>query len=160
MRGVCAGIALLVSGIQLPARLCFWQSLFGDSVGFLDFTERPVASAVNDVQVAMGHPAPMLLEATFGLFPVAFNAIPIHLRLLEYLKVTVTPTATQPRWLEPDCSIERASFKLSFKNNYLYDFLGLGWNVICCRAGTAGRDDGHLLKKGVVVVERQSGHLP
>jgi hypothetical protein len=49
-----------------------------DAVTFLDLPNKLVLFALRDIQIIVGEPAPLFLQLSFKLLPVAFNAIFVH----------------------------------------------------------------------------------
>ena len=55
------------------------------AVSFLDDALKLVATTGDPVEIIVSEIAPFLLHAAFQLFPVSFNAIPVHKYLLCHL---------------------------------------------------------------------------
>jgi len=58
--------------------------VFGKAVAFLNPAFELVLSPIDRVEVIVGESAPLLLDATFKLFPVPFDSIPVHDALLFF----------------------------------------------------------------------------
>src|SRR6478609_10927757 len=52
--------------------------ILGDAVPLLDLAFQLVTTSIDDVEVVVGEIAPFLFDLALHLFPVSFNAIPIH----------------------------------------------------------------------------------
>src|SRR4030095_4071135 len=52
--------------------------ILGDAVPLLDLAVQLVTTSIDDVEVVVGEMAPFLFDLALHLFPVSFNAIPIH----------------------------------------------------------------------------------
>ena len=64
----------------------FSDLILGDAVSLLDYSLELIATTGNAVQIIVSEIAPFFLHAAFQLFPVSFNAIPVH----EYLVCHLT----------------------------------------------------------------------
>jgi len=62
----------------LPCGKLFLHFVLGDAVQLLDFSGQVVAFARNHVKLIVGKLAPLLLDVTLELFPITFDAIPVH----------------------------------------------------------------------------------
>ena len=51
------------------------------AIPLLDFAFELIAAAVDDIQIVVGQFAPLLLHFASYLFPISFNAVPVHLDL-------------------------------------------------------------------------------
>jgi hypothetical protein len=49
-----------------------------DPVPFLDYSFQLIAMTLDFVQVVVGEITPLLFDLAFELFPVTFDAIPVH----------------------------------------------------------------------------------
>jgi hypothetical protein len=63
----------------------FSDLILGDTVSLLDYSLELIATTGNAVQIIVSEIAPFFLHAAFQLFPVSFNAIPVHEYLLCHL---------------------------------------------------------------------------
>jgi uncharacterized protein len=63
----------------------FSHLVLREAVSFLDDALKLVATTGDPVEVIVSEIAPFLLHAAFQLFPVSFNAIPVHKYLLCHL---------------------------------------------------------------------------
>jgi hypothetical protein len=59
--------------------------LFVDSASLLDSARGLIVLAGDDAQPIIGQPAPLFSHAPAELFPLAFEAIPVHVNLLPLL---------------------------------------------------------------------------
>src|SRR5580704_4913224 len=57
------------------------RRVFGDAGAFLNLALKLFALAGNLVEIIIRKMTPLLLDLAFELFPVSFNAIPIHRKL-------------------------------------------------------------------------------
>lgn len=53
------------------------------AVAFLDFAFQLLAPAIDLVEIVIGEFTPLFLDLALGLFPVSFNAIPVHWLVLR-----------------------------------------------------------------------------
>ena len=60
--------------------------LFMVAIALLDFTLELIAAAIDDVQIVIGEFAPFLLYFASYLFPVSFDAVPVHFSLHDNAK--------------------------------------------------------------------------
>lgn len=59
--------------------------LFVDSMSLLDHARDLIVLTGDDAQPIIGQPAPLFYYAPAELFPLAFEAIPVHVNLLPLL---------------------------------------------------------------------------
>ncbi len=73
-----SGLPLLggVPGVDILADL-----ILSDAVTLLDFPFELVAAAGDDIEIVVSELSPLFLHLAFDLFPVSFNAIPVHVDL-------------------------------------------------------------------------------
>jgi hypothetical protein len=79
--GLLMGLVLGEPGIidpVLPISELFFSFILGHPVMFLNFAGELVAPSGDDVDVVVGQFAPLLFGVTSDLFPIAFNAVPVH----------------------------------------------------------------------------------
>src|SRR5581483_150985 len=75
--------------------------VLADAVGVLDLADELVTLAADDVEVAVGQLAPLLLHGALRLLPVSCDAIPIHLASFQ---VRDRCTRKASRGLPPNAS--------------------------------------------------------
>src|SRR5215469_12334659 len=52
--------------------------IFGETVALLDYTLKLFAPSVDLSQIVIGELAPLLFDLALGLFPISFDAVPVH----------------------------------------------------------------------------------
>src|SRR5258705_9288746 len=77
------GSRIPVAITSLEIAELFFRFILGDAVLLLDLAREQVALAGDHIQLVVGQLAPLLFRLALDLLPVAFDAIPIHLLLLE-----------------------------------------------------------------------------
>jgi hypothetical protein len=62
----------------LPGDDLSFRLVSGDAVDLLELTDELLLRAIDDIEVVVGQLAPPFLELALELFPVAFDAVPVH----------------------------------------------------------------------------------
>lgn len=70
----------------VPVIDIFADLILGEAILFLNQALQLVATPGDPVEIVIGQIAPLFLHFAFDLFPVSFNAIPVHDVLLHLLK--------------------------------------------------------------------------
>src|SRR5215831_4401317 len=53
--------------------------IFGETVALLDYTFKLFALSLDLSQIVIGELAPLLFDLALSLFPISFDAVPVHL---------------------------------------------------------------------------------
>src|SRR5512140_1285798 len=84
VRSFQSGSGFLVEEIGVAPLECLdlaFRFVLGEPMAFLDAPEQLVALAGDHVQVVVGELAPLLLELSLDLFPIAIDTVLVHLNL-------------------------------------------------------------------------------
>src|ERR1700686_4481538 len=92
-----------IAGLALPLGKLSFRLVLGHTVALLDLAGELVTVAGDDVDVVIGEFAPLLLRLARDLFPVALNAVPVHMTILRLFveEYVCVPDAVKTRRAAP-----------------------------------------------------------